>query len=131
MSDSHATPPAAHDAAAGHGAPAHEHAHQGPSYYLIFAALVVLTAVTVGVSYITGLSSEAALIIAMAIASLKATLVALFFMHLKFEIKPIYIVVGVPVVLTIILIIALMPDIAYHQNPTDIPAAAPAAEAHP
>ncbi|HTL54006.1 MAG TPA: cytochrome C oxidase subunit IV family protein [Planctomycetota bacterium] len=130
MSDSTTNPPAA-QASEGHGGePAHAHAHQGPSYYLIFAALVVLTGITVGVSYVPGLSPEWALIVAMAIASLKATMVALFFMHLKFEIKPIYLVVGVPVVLTLILIVALMPDIGYHENPPETKQPA-AAEAHP
>lgn len=108
MSEHTATTPAAD-----HG---HEHGHQGPSYYLIFAALVVLTVITVAVSYVE-MSPAMGLIVAMAIASLKATLVALFFMHLKFEIKPIYIVVGVPLVLTAILVLALLPDIGFHANP--------------
>ena len=117
MSD-HSQPHA--DAPAG-GHDDHAHAHEGPSYYLIFGALVVLTIITVGVSYVPGMSPAVALIVAMAIASLKATLVALFFMHLKFEIKPIYIVVGVPVVLTIIMIIALIPDIGGHEPPLALP----------
>jgi cytochrome c oxidase subunit 4 len=84
--------------------------HHGPSYLTIFLALVVLTAATVGVYYVD-LGQPAGVIVAMAIASCKATLVALYFMHLRFEVRPLYIVVGVPLVLTAILILALVPDI--------------------
>jgi len=88
------------------------HAHQGPSYLTIFLALMVLTAVTVGLFYIN-LGHVGGIVAAMAIASCKATLVALYFMHLKFEVRSIYIVVGVPVSLAIILVLALMPDIGF------------------
>jgi cytochrome c oxidase subunit IV len=39
--------------------------------------------------------------------------VALFFMHLKFEGKLIFLILLVPVLLCIILVIALIPDIAH------------------
>ena len=85
-----------------------------PLYYKIFGVLMALTLITVAVSKIPGMEHHhaAGIIIAMAIASVKATLVALFFMHLKFEVKSIYIIVGVPLLLTAILIMGLMPDIA-------------------
>jgi len=53
------------------------------TYFGIFAALLVLTAVTVLVSYVNlGLMN---VVVALLIASVKASLVALFFMHLKGE----------------------------------------------
>jgi cytochrome c oxidase subunit 4 len=65
----------------------HEHTkHHGPGYGLfigIWAALMVLTAVTVEVSTIhLGFLN---VLVAMTIASFKASLVVFFFMHLKYE----------------------------------------------
>jgi hypothetical protein len=42
-----------------------------------------------------------------------ATLVALFFMHLKYETKLLFTVALFPIVLFFIIIFALMPDIAF------------------
>ncbi len=53
------------------------------TYFIVYAALVALTVVTVLVSYVNlGLMN---VVVALAIASVKASLVALFFMHLKSE----------------------------------------------
>ncbi len=50
-------------------------------YYQIFAALLILLALTVGVSYVDlGVFNE---VIALAIAAAKALLVILFFMHMR------------------------------------------------
>jgi cytochrome c oxidase subunit 4 len=59
------------------------------SYVMVFAALLVLTVVTVAVSYLH-LPHTQAVILALAIAALKASLVAMIFMHLKSERKIIY-----------------------------------------
>jgi len=54
-------------------------------YFAVWGVLLVLTAVTVAVSYLNlGLWNAS---VALAIASLKARLVALYFMHLRHEIK--------------------------------------------
>lgn len=65
----------------------HVHAHIAslPFYVGIFMALVVLTLLTVGVSYIH--LGKANLLVAVVIASIKAALVLLFFMHLKHDTK--------------------------------------------
>lgn len=52
-------------------------------YFGVFAALVFLTVVTVGVSYLD--LGGPALIVAMVVACIKAALVVGYFMHLKFE----------------------------------------------
>jgi cytochrome c oxidase subunit 4 len=52
-------------------------------YFTIFGALMVLTAVTVGVTYLD--FGAANLPIAMAIAVTKASLVVLFFMHARWS----------------------------------------------
>jgi cytochrome c oxidase subunit 4 len=55
------------------------------SYYGIFGALMVLTAVTVGVAFVN--LGALNFPVALAIAVLKATLVILFFMHAKYSSK--------------------------------------------
>lgn len=55
-------------------------------YLMVFGALAVLTVVTVGVSYL-GLGIGPAIGLALLIATVKASLVALFFMHLKGEVR--------------------------------------------
>jgi cytochrome c oxidase subunit IV len=67
----------------------HEHhVHGGPKIYgLVLASLLVLTAITVAASTIHFGSGMANVVIAMLIASVKASLVVLFFMHLRWD-KP-------------------------------------------
>lgn len=66
----------------------HSEPHVSPlSVYLtVFSTLIVLTFVTVGVSYL-GLPPVLSIIIAMAVATVKATLVATWFMHLIHDTK--------------------------------------------
>lgn len=59
------------------------------TYITVFVALLVLTGVTVGVSYVH-LGSSGNIIVALVIATLKASLVAGFFMHLIDEKRLIY-----------------------------------------
>jgi cytochrome c oxidase subunit 4 len=61
------------------------HAHVAPAlfYWGIFAALIVLTVITVGASYVD--FGAANTVIAVIIATVKAALVATFFMHLAHD----------------------------------------------
>lgn len=61
------------------------HAHISPFGFMvaIFGALIVLTVVTVGASYFD--FGSANLIVAILVATTKASLVATFFMHLKYD----------------------------------------------
>lgn len=59
------------------------------TYIGVFLALAVLTVLTVGASYIH-LSMAGAVALALFIATVKGTLVAAFFMHLKAEKKVIW-----------------------------------------
>jgi cytochrome c oxidase subunit 4 len=59
------------------------------TYMMVFGALIVLTAVTVAVSYLD-IPVVAAVTVALIIATFKASLVAMFFMHLKGEKQIIY-----------------------------------------
>jgi cytochrome c oxidase subunit 4 len=60
-------------------------AHVSPKrlYYAIFASLMVLTAITVGVAFIN--LGALNFPVAISIAIVKATLVILFFMHVKYS----------------------------------------------
>lgn len=81
------------------------------NYYAIFGALFVLTILTVVVAMHRFQSEAVNLGVALAIAIAKASLVCLFFMHLKFEGKLIYLILLVPISLCIVLTLALIPDI--------------------
>ena len=72
-------------------------------YITVFVALMVLTVVTVAVSYLD-LSVPMAVTVALFVATVKGTLVACYFMHLISEKKLIYAVLA----LTVFFFIALM-----------------------
>lgn len=67
------------------------------TYFMIFGALMVLTMITVGVSYLH-LPIPMAIAVALAVATIKGSLVALFFMHLNHERKIIYYVLALTVI---------------------------------
>jgi cytochrome c oxidase subunit 4 len=67
-------------------------------YLAVFGALLVLTLATVGVSYVE-LPTGPSVLVALAIAGSKASLVAMFFMHLKGERPMIYWSLGLTAVL--------------------------------
>jgi len=96
-------------------------------YMMVFGALAVLTVVTVAASYLD-VPLAPAIAIALVIAAVKASLVALFFMHLKGEVRAIL----WTLVLTGIFFVALMviPFSWYLDGPLGDgpPAAAAAAE---
>ena len=59
-----------------------EHVVERKTYYLIWGALMVLTALTFGISFVDlGVWSS---VIAVLIAVTKATLIALIFMHMRY-----------------------------------------------
>src|SRR5687767_10175302 len=66
------------------------------AYIMVFVSLMVLTLVTVAVSYLD-LSTGPAIALALVIASVKATLVACYFMHLISERKLILVVMALTV----------------------------------
>jgi cytochrome c oxidase subunit 4 len=59
------------------------------TYYMIFGALMLFTVITVAVSYLD-LPIPMAILVALVVATIKGSLVALFFMHLSHERKVIY-----------------------------------------
>lgn len=77
--------------------------HHVRIYVTVFAALMVLTVVTVGISYLH-LPIALAVTFALLVATVKGTLVACYFMHLISEKKLIYAVLA----LTVIFFVALL-----------------------
>ena len=74
------------------------------TYYMVFGALMALTIITVGVSYLH-LPTHLAIVVALFIATIKGSMVALFFMHLNHERKIIYWVLMLTVVFFFVLML--------------------------
>jgi cytochrome c oxidase subunit 4 len=87
----------------------HEHHVVGPkTYLLILAALMVLTATTTGAAYIEmGVFNP---IVALGIACLKAVLVILFFMHIRYSSKVMMLTVGAGFFTFLVLITMTLSD---------------------
>lgn len=105
-----------HSASDGHAHSTQAHHSHAQFYTMIFGILVVLTIVTVVASRIDfGIMN---LVIAMGIASVKAGLVALFFMHLKYENPLTWLYAAFPLVLLALLIGLLYLDEPLRVVPT-------------
>jgi len=84
------------------------HITSNKTYIIVWAALMVMTATTVYVSYINfGVLN---IVIALVVASIKATMVALYFMHLKFEDSITWVFALFPLSLLALLIAMTMTD---------------------
>ena len=111
----------AHDHGHSHGGIGGDHGHshgheEHPKvpYFLIAGALFVMTAVTILVSYVD-LGKAGNVALAFFVAAIKASLVMVFFMHLKYERRTLVLISLTPYVLALIILLALFPDIVYGQ----------------
>ena len=86
-------------------------ARQVRGYLMVFGALLVLTLITVGVSYLD-LPEMETVVVALIIATTKASLVAMFFMHLKGERQ----MVTWPLALTAFLFVALIGSLLMSES---------------
>ena len=114
--------------------PEEPHGHTAPmphhkvNYLAIFGLLVVLTIITVVVAFVHLESELTKVLVALTIASVKAAFVALYFMHLKFEGKLIYLILLLPVFLCVVLVLSLIPDIVHadaFMNLGEVPKTSP------
>ena len=83
--------------------------HASPNYWMIWLYLFILTVVEIAVIF----TPVAKLLIVIALVSLalvKATLVATYFMHLRFEVRTLSLIALAPLFLGAILIFILIPD---------------------
>ena len=88
-------------------------AHSTSAYIKVFYVLLVLTIVEVAIVYL-GLPRMLLVALLVIFAVWKASLVAMHFMHLKFEKRTLAVVALTPFVLCVFLILMLMPDIFPH-----------------
>jgi cytochrome c oxidase subunit 4 len=87
-----------------------EHIVKPPVYVAVAVALYILTVITVWAAWID-LGKILNSIIALSIASFKASLVALFFMHLKYESKLLWFMILIPLILLLILLALPIVDV--------------------
>jgi len=84
--------------------------HKHPPYLLIWLYLAVLTAAELGLAFQLPIARNIKLLLLLVLAVWKALLVALFFMHLKFERWNLRIMALIPVPLALIFIAAGMSE---------------------
>ena len=83
--------------------------HKEPNYYAIWGWLLVLTIVELATTQLPiGRLSIAVLLVGEAVT--KALLVAMYFMHLKFERRTLAMIAASPLVLCVFLALMLLPD---------------------
>jgi cytochrome c oxidase subunit 4 len=85
------------------------HAKHGPSYMAIFWYLAVLTVIEIAVIFLP-IAKLAIGVLLVALACAKATLVALYFMHLRLETKTLGYIALTPVAIATLLVLVLLPD---------------------
>src|SRR5713226_8255897 len=103
-------------------------AHKHPNYMAIFWYLAILTVVELGVIFMP-LAKVTIGVLLCALALGKATLVAMYFMHLRFEARTLGMVAITPLAIATLLVFLLLPDgFAVMKRTADVkaPAAAPA-----
>ncbi len=83
-----------------------------PNYYLIWFVLFALTVVEVTIAYLSGLPRNLLIVILLALTFWKATLVAMFYMHLKYERLRLILVATAPIPLVIIFILGVLLEYA-------------------
>ena len=87
-----------------------ETAHKRPPYMLIWLYLTLLTVAELGLAFELPISQNVKLLLLLGLAVWKALLVALFFMHLKFEKWNLRILAIVPLPLAAIFVMAALTE---------------------
>ncbi len=94
--------------------------HRAPNYWAVWIWLAVLTILEVGVTLIPDLATLYKAILLVALAVGKALLVALYFMHLRFETRTLGAIVLTPFVICVFLVFMLMPDVGFDLRESPI-----------
>ena len=84
--------------------------HVRPNYILIWVYLFLLTVIEVGAAFLSHIPKHWLILILVFLAVWKALLVALYFMHLKFERWRLRAIFMVPIPLAIILVLAVITE---------------------
>ena len=104
--------------------------HQEPNYMHVFYALTVLTAVEIGVVFLPIAKMIIAIMLVL-LALAKAVMVAMYFMHLKFEKRTLGIIALTPLILCTLLIFSLLPDLTGTPHKSEVKTAAEATQEQP
>jgi cytochrome c oxidase subunit 4 len=87
---------------------AHATTHGHAPYMLIWVILLVLTIAEVGVAFFSAMPKWLLIVLLLILALWKALLVALYYMHLKFEPKKLWLIMMSPIPLIFILLSAVL-----------------------
>jgi cytochrome c oxidase subunit 4 len=102
--------------------------HKHPNYMAIFWMLAVLTVVEIGVVFLPfGKLVSGTLLTALAVG--KAALVAMYFMHLKFETRTLGLIAITPLTIATLLVFVILPDSFFVDHKTANVKPAPSAPA--
>lgn len=88
--------------------------HARPNYIAVWAWLVFLLMISLAAVYLP-FSQTITVAIIFVVAAVKAFLVVVNFMHLKFEERLVRLIAIIPVIFFIIMTVALIPDIVYNR----------------
>jgi cytochrome c oxidase subunit 4 len=83
-----------------------------PNYWMVWAGLAVLTMVELGVAFLPW-SRRLIVVLLIGLAVWKALLVALYFMHLRFEKNRMRIFALAPLPLTVIIVVAVLTEFVW------------------
>jgi cytochrome c oxidase subunit 4 len=87
-------------------------AHEEPNYMLIFWWLLGLTIAELAVAYM-GLPKMLMIGLLVGLAMAKAALVAMYFMHLRFERRTLGLIALTPPILLLMFVVIIYPDTAW------------------
>jgi cytochrome c oxidase subunit IV len=91
--------------------------HKHPNYMAIFWMLAVLTVVEIAVVFLPfGKIVNGTLLCALAVT--KAAMVAMYFMHLKFETRTLGLIAITPLLIATLLVFIILPDSFYVNHKT-------------
>ena len=84
------------------------HEHPSPSYWLIFFALLILTVIEVFVGTWFGLKGLGLVLTLVVLAVVKAGLVGLYFMHLRYERLRVALITVIPTLMGVAFVIGMV-----------------------
>ena len=93
-----------------------EHEHVSEKLYLTIAGSLAILTIVSYVADLIGLSGAVLILVILGVAVVKASLVALFFMHLSIDWKKVRVLIIPAVVLAAVLIFALLPDMVFSRR---------------
>ena len=88
--------------------PVHDHVVPVPVYFAVFVALLVLTGLTTTIAYVD--LGRLNVLVALTIAVVKASLVLLYFMHLRYSTRLTPLMVGIAFFWLAVMIVLTMSD---------------------